>query len=91
MATGSEKRTPWWNQDVKETIKAKKDVFKALLQNKSSFDLQSQYLEVRKSAAQAIKMFKKCSWEKFGCGWILSIHQQTKYFGRPFADCVGKV
>ena len=24
MARDSEKRTPWWNQDVKETIRAKK-------------------------------------------------------------------
>ena len=23
--------------------------------------------------------------------WIPTIHQQTKYFGKPFANCVGKV
>jgi len=28
----SEKRTPWWNQDVKEAIRAKKNSFNALLQ-----------------------------------------------------------
>ena len=28
-----------WNQDIKEAIRAKKDVFKALLQNKSRCDL----------------------------------------------------
>ena len=66
MAVGSEKRTPWWNQDVKETIQAKKDAFKALLQNRSSSDLQSRYSELRKSAAQAVKMSKECSLEKFG-------------------------
>ena len=27
----SEKRTPWWNQEVKEAIRAKKDAFKAWL------------------------------------------------------------
>ena len=27
MAAGSEKRTPWWNQDVKEAIRAKQDTF----------------------------------------------------------------
>ena len=43
MAVGSEKRTPWWNQDIKEAIQAKKDAFKALLQNRSSSDLQSRY------------------------------------------------
>ena len=35
VAADSEKRTPWWNQDVKEAIRAKKDAFKALLQNRS--------------------------------------------------------
>ena len=29
MAGDSEKRTPWWNQGVKEAIRAKKDAFKA--------------------------------------------------------------
>ena len=48
MAGGSEKRTPWWNQDVKETIQAKNDAFKALLQNRSSSDLQFRYSEARK-------------------------------------------
>jgi len=28
VAGGSEKRTPWWNQDLKEAIRAKKDAFK---------------------------------------------------------------
>jgi len=27
----SEKRTPWWNQDVKEAIRAKKDAFKSVV------------------------------------------------------------
>ena len=27
----SEKRTPWWNQDDKEAIRAKKDAYKALI------------------------------------------------------------
>ena len=66
MATGSEKRTPWWNQAVKEAIRAKKDAFKALLQNKSSSNLQSRYLEARKAAARAVKMSKERFWEKFG-------------------------
>ena len=45
MAAVSEKRTVWWNQDDKEVIQAKKNAFKALLQNRSSFDLQSWYSE----------------------------------------------
>ena len=51
MASGSEKRTPWWNQDVREAIQAKKVVFKALLLNRSTFYLQSRYSAARKAAA----------------------------------------
>ena len=58
MAASSEKRTPWWNQDVEKAIRAKKDAFKSLLQNRSSSDLQSRYSEARKSAAQAVKISK---------------------------------
>ena len=65
MAAGREKRTPWWNQDIKEAIRAKKDAFKALLQNRSSSDLQSRYSEVQKSAAEAVKTSKERSWEEF--------------------------
>ena len=35
VASDSEKRTPWWNQEVNEAIRAKEDAFKALLQNRS--------------------------------------------------------
>ena len=41
VAGDSEKRTPRRNQEVKEAIQAKKDAFKALLQNRSSSHLQS--------------------------------------------------
>ena len=33
VAGDSEKRTPWWNQEVKEAIRAKKDAFKAWRQD----------------------------------------------------------
>ena len=66
MAAGSEKRTPWWNQDVKEAIRAKKDTLKALLQNRSSSDLHFRYSEARKAVVQAVKISKDCSWEELG-------------------------
>ena len=62
----SEKRTPWWNQEVKEAIRAKKDAFKAWLQDRSSSDLQSRYTEARKAATSAVKKSKEKSWEEFG-------------------------
>ena len=43
VAGDSEKRTPWWNQEVKEAIRAKKGAFKAWLRDRSSSDLTSWY------------------------------------------------
>ena len=40
---GSEKKTAWWNQKAKETIRAKKTAFRAWLINKSSKQLQLRY------------------------------------------------
>ena len=66
MATDRVKRTPWWNQDAKKAVRTKKDAFKALLQNRSSSDSQSQHSEARKAAAQSVKMSNERSWEEFG-------------------------
>ena len=48
--TSLEKRIFWWNQDVKEAIRAKKDAFKALQQDRLSSDLQSRYTADVKSS-----------------------------------------
>ena len=64
-ARGSEKRTPWRNQDVK-AIWAKKNAFKALLQSRSLSDLQCRNSEAWKAAAQTVKVSKERSWEEFG-------------------------
>ena len=65
VAGVSEKRTPWWNQEVKAT-RAKKNAFKDWLQDRSSSDLQSLYNEARKAATSAVTKSKKKSWEEFG-------------------------
>ena len=62
----NEKRTPWWNQDIKCAIQAKKKAFKALLQNRSSPELQLRYSEACKAATLAVKRSKERSWEEFG-------------------------
>jgi len=45
------KVTFWWNQEVKDAIKAKKVAYKAWLHNKAD-SLYLQYAEVRKSATK---------------------------------------
>ena len=62
----SEKRTPWWNQEVKEAIRAKKVAYKVWLANKSSLELRSQYSEVRKATATKVKLSKERAWKEFG-------------------------
>ena len=63
---GSEKRTAWWKQEVKEAIRAKKTAFRAWLTNKSSEQLQLRYSAARKTAATIVKKSKEKSWEEFG-------------------------
>ena len=59
LRSSSEKRIPWWIQDVEEAIRAKKNAYKALLQNRSALDLQSRNLEARKAANSAVKHTKE--------------------------------
>ena len=54
VAGDSEKRTPWWKQEVKEAIRTKKDAFKTWLQDRLSSDLLSRYTEARKAATSAV-------------------------------------
>ena len=62
----SEKRTPCWNQEVKEAIRAKKVAYKVCLANKSLVELRSQYSEASKAAATKVKLFKERAWKEFG-------------------------
>ena len=89
MARGSEKRTPWWNKDV-TVIRAKKDAFKALLQNRSLPDLQSRYSEMRKVAAQVVKMSKEYYWEEFGLPLDSNYSLANKVFWQTIRRLCGK-
>ena len=69
----SKKRTPWWNQEVKEAICAKKVAYKAWLANKSSLELCLQYearkalklnSEAHNAAATKVKLSKERAWKE---------------------------
>ena len=62
----SEKRTPRWNQQVKEDIRAKKVAYKAWLANKSSVELRLQCSEARKASATKVKLSEERAWKEFG-------------------------
>ena len=90
MASDSEKRTPWWNQEVKEAIRAKKDAFKTWLQDRSSSDLQSRYNEARKVATLAVKKSKEKSWEEFGRWLDANYFSANKVFWQTIRRLRGK-
>ena len=85
-----EKRTPWWNQEVKEAIRVKKDAFKAWLQDRSSSDLQSRYTEARKAATSAVNKSKEKSWEEFGRRLNSNYFSANKVFWQTIRRWRGK-
>ena len=89
VAGDSEKRTRWWSQEVKKAIRAKKDAFKALLQDRSSSDLLYRYIEAQKAATSAVKKSQK-SWEEFGRRLDSYYFFAHKVFRRPSAVFMAK-
>ena len=87
VAGDSEKRTPWWNQEVKEAIRAKKHAFKAWLQDRSSSDLQFRYAEARKAATLAVKKSKEKSWEESGRRLDSNYFSANKMFWQTICRC----
>ena len=90
MAGDSKKRTPWWNQEVKEANPAKKDAFKAWLQNRLSSDLQSRYTVAQKAATSAVKKSKEKSWEEFGRRLDSNYFSANKVFWQTICRLRGK-
>ena len=89
-AKGSEKRTAWWNQEVKEAILAKKAAFRAWLTNKSCTQLKSQYSAARKTAAMKVKQSKEKSWEDFGQKLDTDYRSANKVFWQTIRRLRGK-
>ena len=90
VAGDSEKRTLWWNQEVKEAIQAKKHAFKALLQDRSSSDLQSRNTGARKMATSAVKKSKEKLWEEFGFRLDSNYFSANKGFWQTIRHLRGK-
>ena len=66
VSMNSEKKTSWWNKEVKEAVQAKKEAYKAWLHDKSSVPLHLRYTKARKAAAQTVKLSKEKTWKDFG-------------------------
>ena len=70
---GSEKRNAWWNQEVKEVIRAKKTEFRAWLTNKLLEQIQLRYSAARKTAARLSNSLNQ------GCPTFFEVLGQTSY------------
>ena len=89
VATGSEKRTPWWNEEVQEAVRAKKAAYLAWLSNKSP-DLRNRYTEARKTSARIVREAKAESWEKFGERLELNYSTANKVFWQTIRRLRGR-
>ena len=91
VAGDSEKRKPWWNQEVKEAMQTKVDALKACwLQDRSSSDLQFRYTEARKAATSAVKKSKEKSWGEFGRRLDSNYFSANKVFWQTNSRLRGK-
>ena len=73
------RRTPWFNQEVKDAIRAKKEAYKAWLGNKAPL-LRRWYTEARKVAAETVKASKAKSWKDFGVKLDSDFRSANKVF-----------
>jgi len=60
VANNGKKVAPWWNQEVKDTFRAKSAAYRICLQNKAELSLHSRHTEANEYAAQMEKR-QKCS------------------------------
>ena len=80
-----EKKKPRWNGGVKVAIRAKKTTSTDWLNARSA--LRTWYTEVRKAAAQAVKLSKEETWKEFGQRLEFGYRTAKKYSDKPPADC----
>ena len=62
---GPVKKTPWWNDNVKEAIKDKKKLYKTWVRSKLEEDY-IKYILARRRCNIVVKEAKEESWNKYG-------------------------
>ena len=85
--TGSEKKTAWWNQEVKKAIRAKKSTFRAWSTNKSSEQLRLRHFAEHKTAATIVKQSNEKLCEEFGQKLDTDYRSANTVFFKPYAGC----
>uniref|UniRef100_A0A1Y1JWU5 Reverse transcriptase domain-containing protein n=1 Tax=Photinus pyralis TaxID=7054 RepID=A0A1Y1JWU5_PHOPY len=63
--TRNDKKTEWWNKEIKDEVKAKKNLWKKYLQNRTEAKYE-EYKNQRAKVKNMVKQAKEQSWIKFG-------------------------
>ena len=83
---GSKKMTAWWNEDVKEKIKEKKDAWKKYLSSQRQEDKEN-YKIKRQAAKEEVLKSKQMQWQKFGETLEQNYRENQKLFWGAIKRC----
>ena len=83
---GQYNRTAWWNNEVKQKIKDKKEAWKKYLSSKSNED-RDIYKIKRKEARDEVKKSKQHQWERFGEKLEENFRENQKLFWGAIKRC----
>ena len=86
MIGGQNKRTAWWNNEVKQKVKAKKVAWKKYLASQKSTDLDL-YKTKRKEVKEEVRKSKQHQWEKFGEKLEENFRENQKLFWGAVKRC----
>ena len=79
--TNNRKQTHWWNEQVKEEVKKKKQKWKNYLNTKKEEDYEEYRLQ-RKKTKDVIKKSKESTWKEFGKTLETNFKENQKIFYR---------
>ena len=86
MIGGQNKRTAWWNNEVKQKVKAEKVAWKKYLASQKSIDLDL-YKTKRKEVKEEVRKSKQHQWEKFGEKLEENFRENQKLFWGAVKRC----
>lgn len=75
----SRKQTAWWNEDIKQEVKLKKEKWKQYLKDGTE-QKYGEYKKQREKVKEVVLAAKKKSWEEFGLRMESDYHTNNKLF-----------
>ena len=78
---GQQKRTKWWNGEVKEAVKKKKKVYLQWLQQKTT-EAKEEYLQAKREARRVVIKAQNDEWRELGRSLQEDFRETREGFGR---------